>query len=112
MAEVDLARRVMHGSAARAAGFLGGSLVTAVGSIFLLRHLGLDDFGRYGTVIALLTIVGGFTEGGLTTTATREMALLEPGPQRHALLRDLVALRVVLSLLGVALAVAFAAAAG
>jgi len=107
-----VARRVTRGGAARAVSYAAGSLVTAVGSIFLLRHLGLVDFGRYGTIMALLTIIAGFTEGGLTATATRDMALLDPGEGRHAMLRDLLALRVVLSLGGVAIAVAFAAVAG
>jgi O-antigen/teichoic acid export membrane protein len=110
--DTDVARRVTRGGAARAASYAGGSLLTAIGSIFLLRHLGLVDFGRYGTVMALLTIVGGFTEGGLTTTATRDMSLLDPGEGRRALLRDLLALRVVLSLLGTGVAVAFAVVAG
>jgi O-antigen/teichoic acid export membrane protein len=112
LSETDVARQVTRGGAARAASYAAGSLITAVGSIFLLRHLGLVDFGRYGTVMALLTIVGGFTEGGLTTTATRDMSLLDPGTQRRALLRDLLALRVVLSALGTGVAVGFAALAG
>jgi O-antigen/teichoic acid export membrane protein len=112
LSDTDVARRVTRGGAARAASFALGSLLTAIGSIFLLRHLGLVDFGRYGTVIALLTIVGGFTEGGLTTTATRDMALLHGVEDRHTLLRDLLALRVTLSLLGVAVAVGFAVVAG
>jgi len=107
-----VARRVTRGGAARAASYVTGSLITAVGSIFLLRHLGLNDFGRYGTVMALLTIVAGFTEAGLTTTATRDMALLPPGAPRHAMLKDFLALRIVLSVIGVMLAVAFAAVAG
>ena len=101
-----------RGGAARAVSYGAGSLLTAIGSIFLLRHLGLVDFGRYGTVMALLTIVGGFTEGGLTTTATRDMALLAPGTERRSLLRDLLALRVVLSTIGIGVAVVFAVIAG
>jgi len=30
-----------------------------VGSFFLLRHLGVSDFGRYATVTALLGVVAG-----------------------------------------------------
>lgn len=112
MAEVDLARRVMHGSAARAAGYLGGSLVTAIGSIFLLRHLGLVDFGRYGTVMAVVAIMSGITEGGLTIIATRDMAVLSSRSERHGLLRDLLALRILLSAAGVAAAVGVSLAAG
>ncbi len=108
----DVARQVTRGGAARAISYAAGSLVTAVGSIFLLRHLGLVEFGRYGTVMALLAIVSGVTEGGLSTTATRDMSLLEDRAERRLLLRDLVALRIALSLAGVAAAVAFALVAG
>lgn len=111
VAEGDVARRVTLGGAARALSYGLTSLVTAVGSIFLLRHLGLVDFGRYGTVMALLAIVAGVTEGGLNTTATRDMSLLQ-GSARRDLLRDLVALRLVLSAAGVAGAVVFALLAG
>jgi O-antigen/teichoic acid export membrane protein len=109
--EQTVASKVTRGGAARAISYIAGSLVSAIASIFLLRHLGLVEFGRYGTVMALLTIVQGITEGGLTTTATRDMALLDPR-ERRGLLRDLVALRIVLSLVGVALAVGFALVAG
>jgi O-antigen/teichoic acid export membrane protein len=112
MAEPDLARRVLHGSAARAAGYVGGSLVTAVASIFLLRHLGIVDFGRYGTVMALLAIVSGLTEGGLTLTATRDFSLQKTPEGRRALLGEVLGLRIALSLLAVAAAVAFAVVAG
>jgi O-antigen/teichoic acid export membrane protein len=112
LSDTDVARRVTRGGAARAASYAAGSLLTAIGSVFLLRHLGLVNFGRYGTVMALLTIVGGFTEGGLTTTATRDMSLLDPGEGRHSLLRDLLMLRIVLSLLGTGVAVGFALVAG
>ena len=112
MSEIDLGRRVTRGGLARAISFGAGSLVTAIGSIFLLRHLGLADFGRYGTVMALLAIVAGVTEGGLTTTATRDMALLGARGERRDLLRDLVALRILLTSAGIAVAVGFAAVAG
>ena len=112
MTDTNVGRRVTRGGVARAASFGAGSLVTAIGSIFLLRHLGLVDFGRYGTVMALLAILAGVTEGGLTTTATRDMALLEQGGERRGLLRDLVALRILLTSAGIAAAVGFAAVAG
>jgi O-antigen/teichoic acid export membrane protein len=109
---VDVARQVTRGGAARAASYAVGSLITAIGSVFLLRHLGLVEFGRYGTVMALLAIVSGVTEGGLSTTATRDMSLLQSGTDRRRLLRDLVALRIALSTAGVAAAVGFALLAG
>ena len=77
----------------------------------LLRHLGVEEFGRYGIVIALLGIVSAVTDAGLTAVGSRELAIL-PVAERPALLRNLVGLRIALTLAGVAAATGFAALAG
>ena len=79
--------------------------------MLLLRHLGVEDFGRYGIVIALLGIVSAVTDAGLTAVGSRELAIL-PAAERPALLRNLVGLRIALTLAGVAAATGFAALAG
>jgi O-antigen/teichoic acid export membrane protein len=71
----------------------------------------VSQFGRYVAVLALLAIVAGFTEGGLNIVVLREFATLDAARQRQ-MIRSAVGIRVVLTLAGVALAVAFAAAAG
>ena len=58
----------------RATGFVAVNLLTAIGAVVLLRYLGVEDFGRYGTVLALLSIVYGISDAGLTMTASRELA--------------------------------------
>jgi O-antigen/teichoic acid export membrane protein len=103
--------RVIRGSALRGAGYAAGILLGAGTSVLLLRHLGVEDFGRYGVVVALVGIVSAVTDAGLTAVGSRELAILPPS-QRPALMRNLVGLRIALTLAGIAVAVAFAAVAG
>lgn len=79
--------------------------------MLLLRHLGVVDFGRYATVAAVLGIVSGITDAGLTAVGARELSVRPPS-ERAAVLRNLVALRLVVTPLGVAAAVLFMVAAG
>jgi len=103
--------RVVRGGAIRAAGFALGTILGIATSYFLLRHLGVDDFGRYATVAALLGIVSGISDAGLTAVGARELALA-PRDDRPRLLRNLVTLRLVITPLGIAAATVFALLAG
>lgn len=103
----DTARRVTRGATVRSIGFAASNLLTAVGSIFLLRALGVVDFGRYGVVMALLALVSGVTDAGLTITASRELARIDSPEERRELLGDVLAARMGLATLGVGLAVLF-----
>lgn len=108
----DTAARVVRGGIQRAGGFAVLNVIAAFGVVLLLRHLGVDDYGRYGTVMALLTIVQGVSDAGLTLTGSRELAIRQGHEERRQLLAHLIGLRIILSAVGVALAVAFAAAVG
>ncbi len=77
----------------------------------LVRYLGQDGFGRYFTVVSLIAIVAGLTEGGLNLIATREYANLR-GEERHEVMANLFGMRLVLSFVGGLLAVLFAAVVG
>jgi O-antigen/teichoic acid export membrane protein len=101
----------LRGSALRTAGYMGGILLSLVSAPLLVRHLGVDQFGRYVTVISLVTIVSGMTEGGLNSVVLREYSTLV-GARRAALMGTAVGVRIVLTLIGVALAVLFAVGAG
>ena len=103
--------RVIRGSALRGSGYVAGILLGAGTSVLLLRHLGVEDFGRYGIVVALLGIVSAVTDAGLTAVGSRELAIL-PVAERPALLRNLVGLRITLTSAGVAIATGFALVAG
>ena len=103
--------RVIRGGAIRGAGYGAGILLAAGTSVLLLRYLGVVDFGRYATVAALLGIVSGITDAGLTAVGARELAVRAPA-DRAVVLRNLVALRLIVTPMGVGAAVLFALAAG
>jgi O-antigen/teichoic acid export membrane protein len=104
--------RVIRGGAVRAAGYGVGVLLGAVTATFLLRYLGVVEFGRFMTVAALLGIVSGVTDAGLTTVGNRELALRPAGEERRRVLGNLVTLRLIFTPVGVVLAALFALAAG
>src|SRR4051794_29480410 len=99
----------IRGGVIRVLGY-GVSVLLSVGSAALLfRHLGVEDSGRYVTVTSLVLIASGLVDFGLTGIGVRELAVLDSSQRAH-LLRNLVGLRVVLSVLGVLGAVVFALA--
>jgi O-antigen/teichoic acid export membrane protein len=108
----DIADRVVRGGALRAIGFGVVNLLGIVSSVVLLRHLGVSDFGRYGTVIALVAIASGLADAGLNMTGSRELALLPRGPERRRLLGALLGVRLLLLVVAALAALAFAAVAG
>ena len=94
LARPEAGGRVVRGGLLRGVGYGVGTLLAAGTAVLLLRHLGRDDFGRYGTVAALLGIVSGISDAGLTAVGSRELALA-PVADRPRLLRNLVTLRLV-----------------
>ena len=104
--------RAIRGGILRGGGYSLGLLIGAATSAFLLRGLGVQNFGRYATVTALIAIVATVTDGGLTAVGSRELALRPAGAERQQLLRVLVALRILLTGAGVIVATAFAFAVG
>ncbi len=107
LADDEVGGRVVRGSAVRIGAMAATNIFVALGAVVLLRYLGVADFGRYGTVMALVAIVQGVTDAGLTITGTREMALVH-GEERRRLLAHILGLRIVLTAIGVVAAVVFA----
>ncbi|HEV7162433.1 MAG TPA: oligosaccharide flippase family protein [Solirubrobacteraceae bacterium] len=101
----------LRGSVLRTGSYVLGILLSLVSARVLIEHLGVSNFGRYTTVVALVTIVSGFTEGGLNSVVLREFATL-PEHGRREMMSAAIGMRLVLTVVGVALAVAFAAVAG
>ena len=101
----------LRGSALRSAGYATTVLLSLVSAPLLIRHLGIAAFGRYSTVIALVTIVGGLTDGGLLSIALREWAT-RAGEDRATMLSGLLGIRLELTAAGVLLGVLFAYLAG
>ena len=101
----------LRGSAMRAGGYAATVGLSLVSAPLLIRHLGIAAFGRYTTVIALVTIVGGLSDAGLVNIALREWAT-RTGEDRAIVMRSLLGLRLELSAAGVAIGVAFGLVAG
>jgi len=101
----------LRGSVLRTGSYVLGILLSLISVRVLFGHLGLEDFGRYNIVLALVTIVSGFTEGGLNSVVLREFATLPPDHRRE-MMRSAIGMRLVLTTVGVGFAVAFAAVAG
>jgi O-antigen/teichoic acid export membrane protein len=109
--DVPEGQAAARGGALRAGGFLLGQLLTVGAVALLFRHLGVEDTGRYVTVLSLVAIVQGLTDLGLTTLGVRELSTAPEGARRP-LLADLLGLRLAATVAGVALVIGFAAAAG
>lgn len=101
----------VRGGTIRTAGYVAGVALSLVAVPFLVRHLGVDDFGRYQTVIAIATIAQGLTEFGVAIVALREWSVAR-GEARRDAMRLLLGLRLAMTAAGVAGATAFAAVAG
>jgi len=101
----------IRGSTLRGAGYVAGLLLGVISVPFVIRHLGVVAFGDFVLVTALITLVSGVTEAGLQAVGMREYAIRPPA-QRDQLMRNLLGVRVTLTVVGVAGAVGFALLAG
>jgi O-antigen/teichoic acid export membrane protein len=112
LSDEHVGTRVIRGGAQRAVGLVVANLFTAGSALILLRYLGVDAFGRYGTVLALVGVVYGISDMGLTVTGTRELALCSTPEEQRDMLGHILGLRIVVTTIGVLIAVAFATLAG
>ena len=89
----------VRGGVYRIGGYLLGTLLSVVSAALLFRHLGVVDVGRYVTATSLVAIVAALSDLGLTSVGVREVAT-RPPEERWLLARDLLGLRILLTLLG------------
>lgn len=78
-----------------------GTFAGAVSAALLFHHLGVVDFGRYGAILALVAIVAGLSDLGLTAVAVRDAAA-RPAAERESILRNVLGIRLTLTIVGVA----------
>jgi O-antigen/teichoic acid export membrane protein len=104
-------RLIVRGGILRFGSYVGVVGLSVISVVLLTRYLGVARFSEYTTVISLVTVVSMVTDSGMSNLGTREYAM-RSGSERDALMRDLLGLRVVLTLCGVALATLFALFAG
>jgi O-antigen/teichoic acid export membrane protein len=103
--------KVIRGSGLRAVAHVVGLVVGIVSAPLVVRHLGVEDYGRFVLVTSLLFVVTGLTEGGLANVAVREYATSATA-ERRRLIAALLGLRVVLTMVASVLALAFGLVAG
>ncbi|HYB24346.1 MAG TPA: oligosaccharide flippase family protein, partial [Solirubrobacteraceae bacterium] len=77
----------------------------------VIRHLGPIDYGRFATVMAIVFVVAGFTEAGLTSLGVREYSSRSRADLPR-LLRNLIGLRLTTTVVGVAATMVVLAIAG
>jgi O-antigen/teichoic acid export membrane protein len=99
---------VIRGSLLRLGGLVVGTLATVASSAVIIRHLGVVDTGRFVTVMALVVIVGSISDLGLSAVGVREYTV-RPRDEGQRFLRNLLGMRAAFVLIGLAIAVAFAA---
>jgi O-antigen/teichoic acid export membrane protein len=103
--------RAIRGGAMYTGTYVLGLLLSIASVPFMIRHLGVVDYGYYVAVSAIVFIIGGFTEAGLTNLGIREYSQLHAG-EREPFLRNLIGLRLVLTTVGVLVATALTAVTG
>jgi O-antigen/teichoic acid export membrane protein len=86
-------------------------LLTLGSTVLLVRYLDEDQFGKLSLIVALVTIVSGISDLGLSGVGIREWIRREPG-ERRRLLADLLGLRLVAITIGGVLATGFAIVVG
>jgi O-antigen/teichoic acid export membrane protein len=100
----------VRGGAFRVGGYILGALVSAIAAALLFRYLGVVDIGRYVTAMSLVAIVGALSDLGLTAVGVRETSTRPPG-ERWQVARDLLGLRITMTVLGGVIITAIAAVA-
>jgi O-antigen/teichoic acid export membrane protein len=103
--------KIIRGGLLRTLAYGAGVALGIVSAALMTRHLGVEDFGRYVTVFAIVTVAASLSEVGMSNIGIREYSVRE-GEDRDALMRNLLGLRLTLATLATAVAVAFAAVAG
>jgi O-antigen/teichoic acid export membrane protein len=103
--------KVIRGSAIRVAANITGLLLGLVTATLLLRHLGVEDAGRYVTVLSLVGIAVSIVDNGLNVTAASELAR-RSADARHPLLANILGQRLLVASVAFVLLVAFAVVAG
>jgi O-antigen/teichoic acid export membrane protein len=107
----DAGGRYIRGGVWLTGAYVVNLLLSLAAVPLVIRHLGPVDYGRFATVTAIIFIVAGFTEAGLTSLGVREYSnrSKQEGPR---LLRNLIGLRLTTTALGVLATMSILALAG
>ena len=102
--------KVIRGSVLRGGAYATTVALGIVSAALMTRHLGVVDFGRYVTVVSIVTVAIGTSDIGLSNIGVREYSVREAG-DRDATMRSLIGLRIALTAVAIVIAIVFAAAA-
>lgn len=94
------------------AGYGVSTVLGTAMSILLLRYLGVEDYGRYATAIAIVGLAQGLADLGVNAVGQRGYSATADPAQRRRLLADLIGIRLLVTPIAAALGVAFTAVAG
>jgi O-antigen/teichoic acid export membrane protein len=104
-------RKVIHGSALRLGANLASLVFALATATLLLRHLGVEESGRYVTVMSLAGIALAIVDQGLNVSASKDLTMTARG-ERRALLENVVGQRIVVASVAWVVLVGFALVAG
>ncbi len=105
LATSEAGPKAVRGGGIRVISYGVGALISAGGAALLFRQLGLVNTGHYVTAVTVVGIVGGVSDLGISAVGLRESATLDQS-KRSELFADLLGLRLLLTSVGVAIAVA------
>lgn len=103
--------KVIRGGVLRLVTYLAGIGIGIASAALMTRHLGVEDFGSYVIVTSLIAIVAGLGEAGVPNIAAREFATRDR-EDRDRLIANVLGIRLLIAVLGVAVATGFAILAG
>lgn len=103
--------RFLRGSTLRLGAFAVGIAAGVGATPLAVHHLGRARWGQYATVTSIMFIAAALTEGGLGQMGARELSVGDAGA-REEFVRDLLGMRIALTLLGALVAFCFSLAAG
>jgi O-antigen/teichoic acid export membrane protein len=104
-------RKVISGSALRLGANLASLVFALATATLLLRHLGVEESGRYVTVMSLAGIALAIVDQGLNVSASKDLTMTARG-ERRTLLENVVGQRIVVASVAWVVLVAFALVAG
>ena len=104
-------KKVVHGSALRLGANLASLVFALATATLLLRHLGVEESGRYVTVMSLAGIALAIVDQGLNVSASKDLTMCSRD-ERRELLANVVGQRIVVGAIAWLGLVSFALAAG
>jgi O-antigen/teichoic acid export membrane protein len=104
-------KKVIHGSALRLGANLANLVFSLATATLLLRHLGVEESGRYVTVMSLVGIAVAIVDQGLNVSASKDLTMAARD-ERRVLLANVVGQRIIVAAIAWVCLVGFALIAG